>query len=302
MVSLASYGACQSACNAGAVACYSAAGLTFGTVTAGAGMPATAAACNSAVLAPCMSLCATKFLAEASAETLASGGAMGPVIGLGGVGMAGAAIWKYTRAAGATGTAAAGETAAIGGTAGALGALLLAYSVVSIGVGAWKYFTRDDNGNTEENWSAAFPTNMRVHVQVPETLSDQNAELARELKDRYKEYLGLYAKVLRIENGKVIIQLERSRFMETARWLAFMSNEIAISHHIIVPILNGDEEAARLRGLGLESEIEEESEGSKNKRLATADAVEDPASKRVKTEPAATDPHSEFLFSLREEA
>ena len=73
-------------------------------------MPAAAAACNSA-LAPCMSLCATKFLAEASAETLASGGAMGPVLGLGGVGMTGAAIWKYTRAAGATGTAAAGETA-----------------------------------------------------------------------------------------------------------------------------------------------------------------------------------------------
>jgi hypothetical protein len=231
--------------------------------------------------------------------------------------MAGAAIWKYTRAAGATGTAAAGETAAggaaaIGGTAtsfGALGALLLAYSVVSVGVGAWKYFTRDDNGNTEESWSAAFPTNMRVRVQVSETLSDQNAELARELKDRYEEYLGWYARVLRIENGKVMIQLERSSWswlIETARWLAFMTNEIAISHQILVPILNGDEEAARLSGLGLEGEIdgqieeeiEEESEDSKNKRLATADAVEEAPSKRAKTEPAATDPHSEFLSSL----
>ena len=31
------YGICQTGCNAGVVACYTAAGVTFGTVTAGAG-------------------------------------------------------------------------------------------------------------------------------------------------------------------------------------------------------------------------------------------------------------------------
>jgi hypothetical protein len=51
-----SYGLCQTGCNALAVACYAAAGLTFGTVTAGIGAPAAAIACNVA-LGTCMTGC-----------------------------------------------------------------------------------------------------------------------------------------------------------------------------------------------------------------------------------------------------
>jgi hypothetical protein len=51
-----SYAICQTGCNALAVACYAAAGLTFGTVTGGAGMPAAAIACNTA-LGACMAAC-----------------------------------------------------------------------------------------------------------------------------------------------------------------------------------------------------------------------------------------------------
>ena len=40
-----SYGICQTGCNALVVACYAGAGLTFGTVTAGIGMPAAAIGC-----------------------------------------------------------------------------------------------------------------------------------------------------------------------------------------------------------------------------------------------------------------
>ena len=83
MASLASYGLCQTACNAGAVACYSAAGFTFGAVTAGVGAPAAVLACNT-VLGTCMSTCAAKFAVEASAETAATGGMMGPVLVVGG--------------------------------------------------------------------------------------------------------------------------------------------------------------------------------------------------------------------------
>ncbi|KAF9276334.1 hypothetical protein BGZ88_001800 [Linnemannia elongata] len=50
------YGICQTGCNALAVACYSAAGVTFGTVTAGAGIPAAVVACNTA-LGTCMVAC-----------------------------------------------------------------------------------------------------------------------------------------------------------------------------------------------------------------------------------------------------
>lgn len=56
------YGACQTACNAGWVSCYAAAGLTAGTVTAGAAMPAAAIACNAAQ-GVCMASCAAAFLA-----------------------------------------------------------------------------------------------------------------------------------------------------------------------------------------------------------------------------------------------
>ncbi|KAI8355638.1 hypothetical protein EDC96DRAFT_576932 [Choanephora cucurbitarum] len=56
MAGPASYGVCQAGCNAVAVACYAAAGFTFGTVTAGAGIPASIAACNTA-LGTCMAKC-----------------------------------------------------------------------------------------------------------------------------------------------------------------------------------------------------------------------------------------------------
>lgn len=50
------YGICQTGCNAGAVACYAAAGYVFGTVTAGTGIPAVIAGCNTA-LGTCMAAC-----------------------------------------------------------------------------------------------------------------------------------------------------------------------------------------------------------------------------------------------------
>ena len=57
MAGFLSYAACQTACNAAAVACYSAAGLTFGTVTGGVGAPAAAVACGNAQ-GICMASCA----------------------------------------------------------------------------------------------------------------------------------------------------------------------------------------------------------------------------------------------------
>ena len=59
---LIAYGICQTGCNAGAVACYAAGGYVFGTITAGAAIPATVAACNSA-LGVCMTACSDALLA-----------------------------------------------------------------------------------------------------------------------------------------------------------------------------------------------------------------------------------------------
>jgi hypothetical protein len=53
---IAAYGVCQSGCNALVVACYAAAGFTFGTVTAGTGIPAAVVGCN-AGLGLCMAGC-----------------------------------------------------------------------------------------------------------------------------------------------------------------------------------------------------------------------------------------------------
>ena len=78
-----SYGACQSACNAGVMVCYSSAGLVFGAATGGAAVPAAALACNAAQ-GSCMAACAAKFFAEGSVETAATGGWMGPVVAIGG--------------------------------------------------------------------------------------------------------------------------------------------------------------------------------------------------------------------------
>lgn len=44
----AAYGICQAGCAAVVVACYAGAGAVFGTVTAGAAVPAAVIACNSA--------------------------------------------------------------------------------------------------------------------------------------------------------------------------------------------------------------------------------------------------------------
>lgn len=55
------YGVCQAGCSAVVVACYSGAGFTFGTVTAGAGIPAAVLACNSAY-GTCQAACAAAIL------------------------------------------------------------------------------------------------------------------------------------------------------------------------------------------------------------------------------------------------
>ncbi|KAH6902116.1 hypothetical protein BKA70DRAFT_1307301 [Coprinopsis sp. MPI-PUGE-AT-0042] len=54
------YGICQTGCNAVVVACYAAAGATFGTVAAPAA-PAAIVACNTA-LGTCSAACATVAL------------------------------------------------------------------------------------------------------------------------------------------------------------------------------------------------------------------------------------------------
>ena len=58
---LIAYGICQTGCNMGAVACYAAAGATFGTIAAPAA-PAAILACNAA-LGTCMAtICAPLLL------------------------------------------------------------------------------------------------------------------------------------------------------------------------------------------------------------------------------------------------
>ncbi|OJT05103.1 hypothetical protein TRAPUB_4168 [Trametes pubescens] len=56
------YGICQTGCNALAVACYAGAGFTFGTVTAGVGVPAAIVGCN-AGLGVCQAACAAAIFA-----------------------------------------------------------------------------------------------------------------------------------------------------------------------------------------------------------------------------------------------
>eukprot|EP00244_Chara_vulgaris_P002982 TRINITY_DN152_c0_g2_i5.p1 TRINITY_DN152_c0_g2~~TRINITY_DN152_c0_g2_i5.p1 ORF type:complete len:100 (+),score=3.48 TRINITY_DN152_c0_g2_i5:262-561(+) len=59
---LAGYPACQTACNAAWVLCYSTAGVVAGTVTGGVAAPAVVIACN-AQQGVCMAACAAAFLA-----------------------------------------------------------------------------------------------------------------------------------------------------------------------------------------------------------------------------------------------
>lgn len=56
------YGICQAGCSAVVVACYSAAGAVFGTVTAGAGTSAVILACNAAY-GSCQSACGAALFA-----------------------------------------------------------------------------------------------------------------------------------------------------------------------------------------------------------------------------------------------
>lgn len=56
------YGLCQTGCNGVAVACYAAAGFTFGVPTGGAAIPAVLVGCNAA-LGACMATCAALLLA-----------------------------------------------------------------------------------------------------------------------------------------------------------------------------------------------------------------------------------------------
>ncbi|KAF9461003.1 hypothetical protein BDZ94DRAFT_1168475 [Collybia nuda] len=58
---LISYGLCQTGCNTVAVACYAAAGFTFGTVIASAATPAVIVGCNAA-LGTCSATCASLVL------------------------------------------------------------------------------------------------------------------------------------------------------------------------------------------------------------------------------------------------
>ena len=87
MASVGSYALCQTACNTGAVTCYASFGFVFGTVTAGAGVPAAVAGCNAA-LSACMTACHLKFVAEAGAESAATGGFLAPVLLIGGLAVA----------------------------------------------------------------------------------------------------------------------------------------------------------------------------------------------------------------------
>mmetsp|Transcript_59012 Transcript_59012/g.191068 ORF Transcript_59012/g.191068 Transcript_59012/m.191068 type:complete len:397 (+) Transcript_59012:66-1256(+) len=208
MASLASYGLCQTVCNYAAVSCYAVAGLTFGTVTVGVGMPAAALVCNAA-LGGCMSICNSKFLAEAAAETAASGGIMGPVLTVGGVALAaGSSVWALkagafgasgASAAGAVGVATATNTvatagtttaaAAVGvpsaativataGTATVLGPALVGVLVAASAVGIWKWTHTGGNadpllssGAGEEQVLAAFPKQLRVQIQISEDIT-----------------------------------------------------------------------------------------------------------------------------------
>jgi len=58
---IVAYGICQTGCNTVAVACYAAAGFTFGVSTFGAGIPAAIVGCNTA-LGFCMATCAALLL------------------------------------------------------------------------------------------------------------------------------------------------------------------------------------------------------------------------------------------------
>ncbi|KAJ3837244.1 hypothetical protein EV361DRAFT_845028 [Lentinula raphanica] len=55
------YGLCQTGCNVVAVACYAAAGFTFGTIVAAPATPAVILGCNAA-LGTCSATCATVAL------------------------------------------------------------------------------------------------------------------------------------------------------------------------------------------------------------------------------------------------
>jgi len=117
MASLVAYGVCQTACNTAVVACYAAAGLTFGSITAGAGAPVAAIACN-ALQGTCMSGCAASFLVAGAAETAASGGALGVLLAVGGAALGAAKVGAlFAGSVAGLGVGAAKVAAALGGGA-----------------------------------------------------------------------------------------------------------------------------------------------------------------------------------------
>ena len=115
------YGLCQTGCNTAWVACYAAAGLVAGTVTAGAAVPAAALTCN-AQQGLCMAACA--------AMTIAGTGAAAGAAGAAGAGAAGAA---------------AGAGAAGAGVAGVAAAPIILPMVIVAGGAAW-FYRRYRNG------------------------------------------------------------------------------------------------------------------------------------------------------------
>lgn len=89
---LVAYGTCQTGCNAVWTACYAAAGVVAGTVTAGAAAPVAILGCNSAQ-GICMTACAGVTLAGGAAEVTA-GAVLGPAVAVSAA-VAGAAWGAY---------------------------------------------------------------------------------------------------------------------------------------------------------------------------------------------------------------
>eukprot|EP00929_Paragymnodinium_shiwhaense_P056473 TRINITY_DN28256_c0_g1_i1.p1 TRINITY_DN28256_c0_g1~~TRINITY_DN28256_c0_g1_i1.p1 ORF type:complete len:374 (+),score=47.07 TRINITY_DN28256_c0_g1_i1:55-1176(+) len=273
MASLVSYGMCQTACNAAAVACYTSAGLTFGTITGGIGAPAAAVACNSA-LGVCMGTCASKFLVEASAETAASGGVMGPILTAGGIAaISGSALWAYQAAgagaasttAAATATATTSATAATATAAGAGAAALgwlpvgmLSICAIAGAAGLWRHSAkRQENTNDPDDSGrhvAAFPQDLKVKVVLPSLVGEPagpalpgpteltwRVALHAEWKHHYGHLQGSDGRVVRVDGGRVVVSLPRQGWLAKAP-----GREVSLPHQLLEPILDGQAEADRL--------------------------------------------------------
>ena len=124
-------GACVAACNVAAVACYAAAGLIFGTITAGPGAPPAALACNAA-LATCMQGCmALQVVDVVAVGTAAAGSAIVATEAAAVGGAAATASMALVPAAASTTTAAS----IMGFTASATSAVAVATVAVPVAIG-----------------------------------------------------------------------------------------------------------------------------------------------------------------------